>query len=56
MNIKNQGHSLTLVKVHLDLTFSSFFLLETAGPIEAKFYAEPPWVGRIKFIQMVQVT
>ena len=25
------------------LTFSSFFSLETAGLIEAKFHVEPPW-------------
>ena len=30
MNIKSQGHS--------DSTFSDFFSLETAGPIEAKFH------------------
>ena len=43
MNIKGQGHSLTLVQGHSDLTFSDFFFLETAWPIEAKFYLEPPW-------------
>ena len=33
MNIKGQGHSLTLVQVHSDSTFSnSFFSLEAAGP------------------------
>ena len=42
MNIKGQGHSLTFVVGHSDLTFSNFFFLETAGPIEAKFYVEPP--------------
>ena len=25
-----------------------FFFLETAGPIEAKFYVEPPWDGGTK--------
>ena len=40
MNIKGQGHS--------DSTFSNFFSLETAGPIEAKFYVEPPWDGGTK--------
>ena len=48
MNIKGQGHSLTLVQGHLDSSFSNFFSLETAWPIEAKFYVEPPWDGRIK--------
>ena len=43
MNIKGQGHSLTLVQGKSDSTFS-FFFLETAWPIEAKFYVEPPWV------------
>ena len=42
MNIKGQGHSLTLFQGHSDSTFS-FFFLETALPIEAKFYVEPPW-------------
>ena len=42
MNIKGQGHSLTLVQSHSDSTFSNFFFLETAWPIEAKFYVEPP--------------
>ena len=32
----------------LRLTFSNFFSLETAGPIEAKFHVEPPWDGRMK--------
>ena len=41
MNIK--GHSLTLVQGHSDSTFSNFFSLETARPIEAKFQMEPPW-------------
>ena len=43
MNIKGQGHSLTLVQGQSDSTFSNFFFLETAWPIEAKFYVEPPW-------------
>ena len=43
MNIKGQGHSLTLVQGHSDSTFSNFFSLETAERIEAKFYVEPPW-------------
>ena len=48
MNIKGQGHSLTLVSGHSDSTFSFFFFLETAWPIEAKFYLEPPWDGGTK--------
>ena len=48
MNIKGQGHSLTLVQDHLDSTFSNVFFLETAWLIEAKFYMEPPWDGRTK--------
>ena len=48
MTIKGQGHSLTLVQSHSDSTFSNFFFLETAWPIEAKFYVEPPWDGAMK--------
>ena len=43
MNIKGQGNSLTLVQGHSASTFSNFFFLETARPIEVKFYLEPPW-------------
>ena len=43
MNIKDQGHSLTLVESHSDSTFPKFFSLETARPFEAKFHVEPPW-------------
>ena len=45
INIKNQGHSLTLVQGHSDSTFSNFFSSDTAKPIEAKFHVEPPWDG-----------
>ena len=45
MNTKGQGHSLTLVQGHSDSIFSNLFFLETACPIEAKFYVEPPWDG-----------
>ena len=31
-----------------DSTFSFFFFLETAWPIEAKFYVEPSWDGGTK--------
>ena len=37
-NIKGQSHSLTFVQGHSDSTFSNFFSLETAKPIEAKLY------------------
>ena len=43
MNIKGQGHSLTLVQGHSNSTFSDFFSLETSRPIEANFHVEPPW-------------
>ena len=43
MNINGQGHSLTLVQGHSDSTFSNFFFLEIATPIEVKFQMEPPW-------------
>ena len=43
MNIKGQGHSLTLVQGHSDSTYSDFFSFEIARPIEAEFYVEPPW-------------
>ena len=29
-------------------TISNIFFSETAGPIKAKFYLEPPWVGGTK--------
>ena len=48
MNIKGQGHSLTLVQGHSDSTFSNCFSWETAWPIEAKFHMEPQWDGRTK--------
>ena len=49
MNIKGQGHSLTLVQGHSYSTWSNFFSLETAGPIEAKFHVEPLWNEGIKY-------
>ena len=45
MNIRGQGHSLTLVQGHSESAFSNFFFLETARPIEAKFHVEPQWDG-----------
>ena len=54
MNIKGQGHLLTLVQGQSDSNFSS---LETTRPTEAKFQVEPPWDGETKaFVQMVLVT
>ena len=48
MIINGQGHSLTVVQGHSDSTFSNFFSLETARPIEAKFCVEPPWDSGLK--------
>ena len=45
MNIKGQGHSFTFAQGLSDSTFSNFFSLETAGPIEANFHMDPPWDG-----------
>ena len=49
MNIKGQGHSVTLVQGHSDSTFANFFSLEMAEPIEARFHVKPPWDWRTKF-------
>ena len=48
MNIKGQGHSLTLDQGHLHSTFSNFFSWETTMPIETKFHMDPPWDGVMK--------
>ena len=48
INTKGQNHSLTLAQGHSDSTVSNVFFLETAWPIEAKFYVKPPWNGRTK--------
>ena len=48
MNIKGQGHSLTLVECHSDSMSSDSFSLETARPIKTEFHMEPPWDGRTK--------
>ena len=34
--------------VRRPFTFSNIFSSETAWPIKAKFYVEPPWEGRTK--------
>ena len=45
MNIKGQGHSLTLAQGHSDSISSNFFPLETTRPIEAKFHVKTPLDG-----------
>ena len=35
---------------------SNIFFSETAWPIEAKFYVEPPWVGERNFVRGIWVT
>ena len=37
-----------VVRRRPSLTISNFFFSETAWPIKAKFYVEPPWVGETK--------
>ena len=44
-NIRRKYHSLTLVLGHSVSTYSNFFSLETANPIEAKFHMEHLWDG-----------
>ena len=48
IGIKGQGHLLTFFQGHSDSTFSNFFSLETARPIEAKFHVDHPWDGGTK--------
>ena len=48
MNIKGQGQLLILVKGHSVSTYLNFFFLETARPIEAKFYMMPQLDERTK--------
>ena len=55
MNIKGQSQSLTLVQGHSDSTLLNFFFLETACPIEAKFYVEHPWDGGTNVDQTAKV-
>ena len=56
MNLLNiKGNSLTFVQGHSDSTFSNFFSLETARPIEAKFHIVHG-IGEWKWVQMVYVT
>ena len=39
----------SVVRRRTSSTISNIFFSETAGPIKAKFYVEPPWVGGTKF-------
>ena len=48
MNIKGQGHSLTLDQGHSDSIFLNFFSSITTRPFEAKFHMEPPLDGGTK--------
>ena len=48
MNIKGQGHSMTLVQCHSDSTFSDFFYLETTRLIKTNVHMECPWDGGTK--------
>ena len=51
LNIKGQGHSLTLDQDHSDsiyLNFLNFFSSITTRLFEAKFHVEPPWDGETK--------
>ena len=48
VNVKGQGHSLTLVQGRSDSTYSNFFSLEPDRLIEVRFHKEPPWDGRMK--------
>ena len=43
MNIKGQGHSLTLVQISQIQYFLNFVSSITTIPIEAKFHVELPW-------------
>ena len=45
MNIKGQGHSLTLVQGHSDSTFLYFFSLGTLGQLKPNVM----WNGKVKF-------
>ena len=42
------SHLLTFVQGHSDSTFSNFFFLRTARPIEGKFHMEPRWIREMK--------
>ena len=42
LNTRGQGHSLTLIQVHLDSVFKLLFL-KKGMLTEEKFHAMPPW-------------
>ena len=42
-NLYEYQRSRSFIQGHSNPTFSHFFFLETAWPVEAKFYVEPPW-------------
>ena len=51
MNLYEYQRSMSFIDLgprSLRFTFSNFFSLETAMPIEAKFHVEPPWDGGMK--------
>ena len=56
MNIKGQGHSLTLAQDHSDSTFLNFFSWETLCRLKPNFMWSLNEIGEQKFVQMVQVT
>ena len=53
MNIKGQRSFIDLGLRSLRFTFSNFFSLEIARPIEAKFHVESPWDGGMKVVSTV---
>ena len=46
---QRSGSFIDLGPMSLRFTFSNFFSLETARPIEAKFHVVPSWDGIMKF-------
>ena len=48
MNIKGQGHPLTLVQGHQCQHFQTSFPEKTTMPTEAKFHLAPQWDGGTK--------
>ena len=53
MNIKGQGHSLTLVQGHLGSMFSNFFSFETARRLKPNFMWSLHEIDERKIVQMV---
>ena len=54
--MKDLGHLLTFVQGHSDSTFSNFFSLYTARPIEFKFHMEPPCDERMSTNDICRMT